>query len=416
MSASDWFEVAGWVLVGLWTFQFLAVARGVGVLRWARRTEGEEPRPAATPSDVPTVSAILPCRDEGERVAASVRSLLAQNVTGLELIVVDDRSQDETVGILAALEGSDPRLHVLRIEKLPEGWLGKCHALATGAARAHGRWLLFSDADVRHEPGVLGRALVHAERENLDLLSLIPENETPSVVVRGFLASLYIYTILALGVWAARPRKQSLLAAGAGAFILVRRSAYDAIGGHSAVRLAVVDDIGLARRIRAAGFCTAFHDSDRQLRIDYARTLIEYLRVSEKNAFALFRYRWPPIAVITMWTVATQVAAPLGLLFVNSARVPGIILWGLIAATYWLATPLVQAPPWIFVLHPLYAVWSMLALWNSMLWTWRNGGVRWRDRTYPLRELRTWHREDARRERALRRLPRRPKEPTENGG
>ncbi|HLU48429.1 MAG TPA: glycosyltransferase family A protein, partial [Planctomycetota bacterium] len=171
MSFEDVLVAAGWGFAALWALHSIAVLRGLPAFRW--QGAKIEPAPGTEdqdPAGTPSISAILPCRDEAEQVERSVRSLLSQSLPGLEVIIVDDRSTDGSSDILTRLAASDPRARIVRIEKLPDGWLGKCHALWVGASHARGEWLLFSDADVVHrEPSLLARALDHARRHDLDL-------------------------------------------------------------------------------------------------------------------------------------------------------------------------------------------------------------------------------------------------------
>jgi glycosyltransferase involved in cell wall biosynthesis len=141
----------------------------VEVLRGFRRlTRLEHVAPAT--GDVPRVSIIFGARDEQEAIEEAVRSHVAQDYQDSEVIAVDDRSSDRTPQILAQLSYETARLHVISVEELPAGWLGKCNALRRGAEAASGDWLLFTDADVVMEPFVLRRALALALHAGLDHL------------------------------------------------------------------------------------------------------------------------------------------------------------------------------------------------------------------------------------------------------
>src|SRR6266571_8688262 len=131
-----------------------------------------ETRSACSPAVL--CSVVLPARDEESRIETTIRRLLAQEGVQLEVIVVDDRSQDRTREILRRLAQEDARVTVNRIEVLPEGWLGKCHACHLGAGAASGDWILFTDADCWLKPDVIRRALLVAEREGADHLTLTP--------------------------------------------------------------------------------------------------------------------------------------------------------------------------------------------------------------------------------------------------
>ncbi len=182
-------------------------------------------------------------------------SVLAQDYPGsLEVVAVDDRSTDHTGDILAGLASVWPdRMRVLRVERLPEGWIGKNHALYLGGEEARGEWLLFTDADVRFAPGCLEDALGYAESERLDHLTLATEIISRGVLLRSFVAAFVLVFEVTQRPWrAADPRARE--AVGVGAFNLVRREAYLRAGTHRAIRLRPDDDMRLGRLLKQAAF------------------------------------------------------------------------------------------------------------------------------------------------------------------
>ncbi len=217
--------------------------------------------PAATrrAPDGAFVSVIVPARDEERDIGGATESKLALDDPDFEVVVVDDQSRDKTRGILRSLEARHPdRLRVVEGVEPPKGWLGKPHALQQGVAAARAirpdDWLLFSDADVFFEPGLLARALSHAESKRLDFLALMPRME-----MKGFgewlLAPAVANTGFVYGPgWLANVPSATLIPLGAGVFNLIRRRAYDALGGHEAQKASVVDDIRLGYRAKRAGY------------------------------------------------------------------------------------------------------------------------------------------------------------------
>src|SRR5215213_2460298 len=139
-------------------------------LRWVQRLPAMETLPPLTTK--PRCSVVIAARDEEARIEQTLRLLLAQQGVELELIIVDDRSKDRTGEILRRLSQEDSRVKAMRVDVLPEGWLGKCHACHVGAGAATGEWILFTDADCWLKPNVISRAVHLAERDNADHVAL----------------------------------------------------------------------------------------------------------------------------------------------------------------------------------------------------------------------------------------------------
>ena len=213
--------------------------------------------PEAGSAPLPRVTLCIPARDEEREVAAALDSWLAQDVPDLRIVVVDDGSRDRTPELLAERAARHPeRLRVLRNEHLPPGWLGKNHALALASAQPEALaadWLLFADADAQAAPDLLRRAFAFLERQPADLFTLLPALDTLTWGERVFLPFANLFFL-----WTVAPRRvadpRSRWCCGVGCFLLVRRGAYDAVGGHAGAPLAAVDDMLLAHRVKAAGY------------------------------------------------------------------------------------------------------------------------------------------------------------------
>jgi len=202
------------------------------------------------------VSAILPVRNEEATVERAVLSLAAQPEIR-EILVVNDQSTDGTALVLARLSAAEPKLRVLDAGPLPPGWVGKNHAAWQGAQHALQPWLLFTDADAQHLPGSTGRALAEAAATGAAMLSYSPAQEMHTWWERALIP--FVYCRLAqLYSYAAVNNPESSAAAANGQYLLIRRDAYDAIGGHDAVFGEVLEDVALARRVKAAGMTLHF--------------------------------------------------------------------------------------------------------------------------------------------------------------
>ncbi|MBI4607240.1 MAG: glycosyltransferase [Planctomycetes bacterium] len=368
-----------------WVLCAFLVRRGARAIPVLGEAPGE---PAAPSGGWPRASLVVASRDEEEHVGEATSSLLRLDYPDYEVIAVDDRSRDRTGAILEELARGDPRLRVERVGALPEGWIGKHHALHRGAAAATGAWILFADADVRLSPGALKLAVAHALEEDLDLLSLMPRNETRSVWMKAFYSAAVITMILVLGCWAHRRGRQSLVASAAGAFILVRRRAYERAGGHEPIRLVLIDDIALAMHIRRRGGRTAIAMGREHVRVPWSRDLPQLFRVLRKNGFALFFYNWLLLALFTLAVVAINTVAPVAMLLHGPLWPCAAAMWIAIFDAYRTAGRLVGASPLHALLHPFLGVIGILPAWFSAVAVTREGGVRWRDSFYPLAMLR----------------------------
>ncbi len=209
---------------------------------------------AETAAALPRLTVLVAAKDEEANIEACVGSLIRQEYPSLRVVAVNDRSTDRTGEILDRLAAAHgDRLDVLHVHELPDGWFGKCHALHLGMARAEGEWLLFTDADCRfHSPQAIATGVAEAQRRGLDLFSLTPaliiENDWEHVVQPVCAAILILWF---------KPKRvndpQRPDAYANGAFILMSRACYDAIGGHERVRDQTCEDIALARIAKASG-------------------------------------------------------------------------------------------------------------------------------------------------------------------
>jgi glycosyltransferase involved in cell wall biosynthesis len=204
------------------------------------------------PARWPSLSVVVPACDEQETLAAAARSRLASDYPDLELVLVDDRSRDGTPAIVDALAAEDSRVRALHVRELPDGWLGKVHAMEVGARAARGEWLLFTDADVHLSPGALRAAIALCEARGIDHLVALPQIWSSGALLDAVIASFGRLFLLGSRLWAVAD-PQSSASVGVGAFNLVRRSAWEAIGGFSRLRLAVADDVMLGDFLKRSG-------------------------------------------------------------------------------------------------------------------------------------------------------------------
>jgi chlorobactene glucosyltransferase len=238
-------------------------------------------------SDAPLVSIIIPARDEARNIERCLRAALAADYPTLEVIVVDDRSTDGTGDIARAIARNDARVRVIDNEELPDGWFGKPWACMTGANAARGDILCFTDADARHGAHLVARAVRAMHDDRIDLLTVAGRQELGSFWER--VIQPQIFWMLAMrfgGTDAVNRSKREEDKIANGQCIFMRRDAYDAIGGHAAVRDQVAEDLALAQRTFAVGQRTKLFLGRRELTTRMYTTLAEIMAGWRKNMFA----------------------------------------------------------------------------------------------------------------------------------
>ncbi len=355
--------------------------RRIAALRSLSRMSA--PEPAAWPR----VSIVMAARNESHAVHEAVASRLADDYPDLEVIFVDDRSTDGTGEIAQAAAGADPQFTFVRVDELPDGWLGKVHALDIGARRATGEWLLFSDGDVSVRPGCLRRAIAHCVAEDLDMLALVPAFVTGSFWVDAVWTVFMRGLVILANPLAVRDPRSSV-SMGSGAFNLVKRDALDRTPGFEHLRLETGDDVALGIMVKQAGGRVEMIDGRDWASVAIYRSLGELLRGIEKNG-------------------STTASIPLPLLALAFALLGGVVASPVIA--------MLTGPLWLRALGALTLIaytagevralslntgrWAPALLWpisgaimaygalRSTRLAQVNGGVRWRDTFYSLEEL-----------------------------
>ena len=344
----------------------------------------------AAPFDGPTfprVSILFAARDEAVKLSAALASLLALDYPNYEVIAVDDRSEDATLEILNDFAQRDTRLKVAHISELPQGWLGKPHALERAYRESSGEWLVFTDADVQFAPDLLRRALALIKQERSDHLTLLA-----GLDLRGFwepTAVGYLGVCFALGVrpWRVSNPKSKVYM-GVGAFQMIRRSTYEAIGTHRRLAMEVLDDMKLGKLVKQNGFRSGVAPSEKFLCIRWQEGIGNVIKGMTKNMFAGFDFN---IAKTLLGVTGIFVISVLPILGIIFARGPAQIAAGVAAAVAMLfeAHLMTQAKAsrWFGVTHSLGAVIVCYIILRSMVVTLARGGVVWRGTFYALEEL-----------------------------
>lgn len=251
---------------------------------------------SADPEDWPSVTALVPAKDEECSIAAALTARLADGYPALQVIAIDDRSTDATGRIIDKMAQQDTRVVPLHIDSLPQGWLGKVHALARGVAHAQGEWLLLSDADAHIAPGGLKRAVAYCMERDLDFLALVPEFRSRSFIV-NVLWSVFM-RVLAMFVDPAAVRDPaSSTGMGSGAFMLARTAVFDRTEGFEHLRMETTDDIAFGLMMKRAGARCDFANGRGVVSISIYDSLGEFFRGVEKNAGSLARAPFAAVAL-----------------------------------------------------------------------------------------------------------------------
>lgn len=344
------------------------------------------------PRQPPRVTIIVAARNEGANIEPAMRSLLDQRGLAIdyEVIAVDDRSEDDTGQVLAQLASEDDRLTLVTVESLPDGWLGKNHALWQGAQRAQGDWLLFTDADIVMAPETVARAVGRAEKDGLEHVTAMPAITAPSPWLRIMIIQFAISFLAFFRPW--RLSHDPKCFAGIGAFNLVAAPAYEQVGGHGAIALTPVDDILLARLLRRGGAASRLVVGNSLLRVAWYPDARSMIRAFHKNGFAAFDYRLSRLAA------ATGVYALLGLLPWLALLIPdpatqlaaGASVAVAVLLQAWFARE--SGWPWYTaLLAPAGTAMILWMWWRAVVVTLRQGGIDWRGTHYPLAQLRAHH-------------------------
>ena len=244
-----------------------------------------DPTDVALLKEFPKLSVIIPACNEEDTLEEALQSLLRLEYPDLEIILINDRSTDKTGEIIEMLGGKDPRVLILHIAQLPEGWLGKVHALHQGVQKASGDWLLFTDADVHFSRDILERAISYAQVKNVDHLALLPNMSSSNFIVNCAISSCMRGLLMGLKPWNLDdPAKENAI--GVGGFNLVKKEIFTKAKGFEWLRMEVADDIGVGYLIKKVGGKTQARFAIDFLRVDWYPSFFTLVRGLEKNAFA----------------------------------------------------------------------------------------------------------------------------------
>ena len=366
-----------WLLAGPWILVLLLI-----VSRWF--IHGARLRDYAPLTSGPLVSVIIPARNEARNIERCVRAVLATMYSPIEVIVVDDRSTDGTAAIVEPIAGG--RLRLVRGAELPAGWFGKQWAIMQGYKVARGELLLFADADTRHEPELLPRAVRALQDERVDLFTVLPRQEMRTFWERLIQPQVFVALESRFGyVGSVNRTRIAWNAIANGQFILTTRAAYEAAGTHAAVKHSVAEDVMLAQHYVRAGKDIFIAQAREFMTTRMYGSLREIIGGWTKNLASGAPLMAPPIRVVRallpylMWLPALFWLAPPILWLTTGWH------WAAIATAVslltWIAVYAAErAPVWYALLYP---VGSAVVAFIMIRSAWRGQHrIEWRGRMY----------------------------------
>jgi chlorobactene glucosyltransferase len=348
------------------------------------RSLGRYPAPVRTP----LVSVLIPARNEEKSLARCLEGMTAQDYPNLEIIVLDDNSEDETSSVVRLSADVDSRVRLIKGAPLPIGWVGKNYACHQLSLAAQGEILLFVDADTIHGPRSVSNGVAALEQGEAGLVTVIPHQIMKTFWERTILPMLHFSTFCFLPFPLVTLMRDSRFAMANGQYMMFRRSAYDAVGGHAAVKGVMVEDVWLSRRVKEEGFTLRILDGAQSVSCRMYTSFSGIWRGFSKNLFAGFRFSVTAISAVILFNMLTSV-----LPFVVLAGIAG----GLLPAAQ---LPVVSAQVCLLLgirlmlsarfrmslhaalLHPLGMALVVGIAVNSVRWVLFAGGTKWKGREY----------------------------------
>jgi len=359
--------------------------------------DGVELEPA-----LPFVSIVVPARNEALDIGRCLRSLTASTYPDFEVIVVDDRSEDET----AALARSAPAGHARQVEvvegrRFPDGWLGKPWACHQGFERATGELLLFTDADTVHGPDLLRRSVEGMREDGADLLTVVGRQLAETFWERLIQPHIFFLMLLRFPDFERAARNDNWRDAIAnGQYLLFTRAAYESIDGHTSVRDEVVEDLALAQRVKRARLRLRIRSAEEALATRMYRSLAELVEGWSKNIVMGGLQSFPAavrpvvpavsfVGAIVLWLLAPAVLliAALGVVDAGTPAGESLVVWAgtvcFLCAVLWASFSRRMGVAWGYgLLYPLGSAAASFIFLRSWI---RGRTVEWKGRRYELR-------------------------------
>ncbi|MBT2684473.1 glycosyltransferase [Bacillus sp. ISL-37] len=363
------------------------IAATIDALIGFRKLDSLETAEAA--GQEPLISVIVAARNEEEHILQSIRTQLNQTYKNTEWILVNDRSEDGTGKVMESLKRLDSRIKVIHIDSLPEGWLGKNHALHKGYQLASGNLILFTDADVLYHPETFSKAVGYFQKHGLDHLTAAPNLSAKPFWLKAFVAFFLFGFSYYKRPWLSNnPRSKT--GVGIGAFNMVTRSAYEKVGTHEYIKMRPDDDLQLGMLVKRMGLKQRMVTAMTLIEVEWYQSLSDALAGLEKNTFAGLHYRISMVLFSVFGVFVSQVV-PFFTLFSNNQAVAILSAVNLVflAFLYVMVTKrMTRFSPWLFLVLPFTALLFIFSILRASYLTFKRGGIIWRGTKYTLAELR----------------------------
>jgi hypothetical protein len=378
-AAQHLLETAGVVIAALialvWLLQFVLALRVVRAVPPLSRLH------PPTPPRWPRLSIIVPARDEANAIEGALASKAACGYPELEIVAVNDRSQDETGAIIDRAASASPQVKVVHVDSLPEGWLGKLNAMKRGLELASGEWVLFSDADVHLEPGTLELLIAHAEAEQIDFIAIFPRMRRVNPVIDAAIVAFLRMLALSGRCWSANDDR-SHIGVGVGAFNLARRSVLERTRAIDHLKMEVADDVGLGAVLKQSGARCRFFAGRSRVNLVFLDSFRSAARSSDKSGAIFGCSLWRPILLVAV-TLAFDLLVPLAAVLAGgTAAIFGVAALAIATVTHLLLCLHFSGPIAGVFLWPIGSVLSMTLTLRAGLRAWRDQGIYWRDTFY----------------------------------
>lgn len=334
----------------------------------------------------PSIAIIIPVRDEEEDLEQALQSVCNLNYSNYRIVVINDRSTDRTGEILERFKIRYPRISGVTLTTLPEGWLGKNNALYEGYKNSDEEWMLFTDADIKFHPDMLGRVMSYAVSQKLDHLCVLPEVKSRSPLFNSVLATFTIMLMLHLKPWdAQKPKSKAYV--GIGAFNMVRRTAYEKSGTHERIKLRSDDDLRLGLQMKQSGFRQDVLTGIGYVQLEWYKNLRQFSNGLLKNAMAPSDYNIPKV-IGGIAFILVSIALPMPVMFMFGTTVIRIMACLMLLAHIIYMTAVPPNKWWYALMIPFAGFFIAFSFTRALIVTVKQGGIYWRDSFYSLEMLR----------------------------